>query len=150
MSAPGADHFVIRQQEIDIGVAALVLGDQPAFALQAVPQRRFGSACSRLMVKSGMRESSTKASSASAVPGLSVSRPMMMPDTTSMPYELMVLHALEDRDHHVVVLVHGLQRVGIRGLDATEDGDEIASFIFSRISGRLAMLSVASQASRVM
>ena len=45
----------------------------------------FGNACSRLMVSKGMRDCSTKSSSASAVPGLSVSSPMMMPETTSMP-----------------------------------------------------------------
>ncbi len=37
--APRTDHLVVRQQEIDVGIAAVVL-DQPVFALQAIPQRR--------------------------------------------------------------------------------------------------------------
>ena len=57
----------------------------------------------------------------------------MMPETTSMPEGIDGLHAFEDADHHVLVLVHRLQRFGVGRLDTDEDGDEAASRIFSRI-----------------
>ena len=47
-----------------------------------------------------------------------------MPDTTSMPKLLRVWIAFHDGNHHVVILVHRLQRHRIRRLDAAEDGDE--------------------------
>ena len=75
---------VIRQQEIDIGIAAVVI-DQAAFRLQAVPQRRLRQ---RLQQIDGQQRNPgfvDEGEQRSPVSGLSVSSPMMMPETTSMP-----------------------------------------------------------------
>ena len=123
--APGRDDMVVGQAEVDVGIAA----SRPRSAGFRASSRShsgvLGSACRRLMVSSGICDGSMNSSRCWPVSGLSVSRPRMMPDTTSMPKPFSVLDRFHDRHHHVVILVHRLQRHRIRRLDAAEDRREV-------------------------
>ena len=77
------------------------------------------------MVKSGICDCSMKSSRCRPVSGVSVSRPRMMPETTSRPWSFSVLTASSDRHHHVVILLDRFQRVWIGRLDAAEHRDEV-------------------------
>ena len=83
--APHRKHLVVGHPELDVRFAAVVVLDQPVLALEPIPQRR---ARQRLQQVHGQQRDLRLLDELQQVPpvsGVSVSRPTMMPETTSMP-----------------------------------------------------------------
>ena len=118
------DHLIVGQQKLDIGVAAIVVIDQPALALQPVPQRRLRQRLQQIDREQRDLRLLDKPEQRIAGFRLVGVEPHDDAGDDFHPVGVDGVNALQDRDHHVVVLVHRLQRVGIGRLDAAEHRDE--------------------------
>src|SRR4029077_15980671 len=121
--APGLDDVVVRQMKIDIGLTALVL-DQPVLAFQAVPQWRLRQ---RLQQVDGQKRNLRSLDELEQMlSGFRLVGVQCENDSRNNLHAVIVdrTDRFHDRYHHVVILMHGLQRHGIRRLDAAEDRRE--------------------------
>ena len=122
--APHRDHFVVGHAKDYIRFEIFVVLDQPAFAFEAIPQRR---ARQRLQQVHGqqwnLRLLDKLLQEAAGVGRVGVETDDHARHNLHAE-AVQGLHGTDDRHHHVVILRDRLQRRGIGRLDAAEDGRE--------------------------
>src|SRR5260370_12009369 len=121
--SPRSENLIVWQQEIDVRIPAFVV-DQAIFTFQSIPQRGLWK---RLQEIDRQQENlrvlykGEQCFASFRLIGIETHD-----DAGDHLHAVRVdgMNALENGDHHIVVLVHGLQRVGIRRFDAAEDRDK--------------------------
>src|ERR1700720_1903400 len=143
---PHGEHVIVRQLEFHIRLALRIfIAEQPVFLLQTLPKRRARQSLQQIDRRHGNLGLLQKIENPAPESLESVSRPRMIPETTSIPCRLMVRTASRIGTIKLCALSMAFRASGSGVSIPQKIVPNAASRMKVRISGERAMLSVASQ-----